>query len=305
MSPQRYISIVVPVYQSVETLLPLFQRTETILNSLGKTFEFIYVLDGNNRESWSELLKIQKANEAHVRLFNLAKNYGQNAATICGINHALGEVIITMDDDLQTPPEEIAKLLEHYEKTHAEVIFGAPISRNRSPLRKFGAWFGRVWFKAVDGADIGTAFRLISPRIKDQLNREKHNLFLNQIIHWHTNDIDTIEVVNEPRAEGKSGYSFLGLLMIMVRLVFFYTDFPLKFISGIGALISIVCFGIGSFFIWEKITLGAEAGFASIIVALFFATGIILMALSVLGHFIHRIYQDRSNMPLYSVKTKV
>lgn len=305
MSTQLDISVVVPVYQSVETLLPLFQGTQAILNSIGKTFEFIYVLDGNNPESWSELLKIQRANESEVRLFYLAKNYGQNAATICGINHALGQVVITMDDDLQTPPEEIAKLIEQYEKTGAEVIFGAPISRNRSPLRKFGAWFGRVWFKAVDGADIGTAFRLISPRIKDQLNSENHNLFLNQVIHWHTIDIETIEVINEPRATGKSGYSFLGLLMIMLRLVFFYTDFPLKFMSAFGALISIVCFGLGSFFIWEKITLGAEAGFASIIVAIFFATGIILMALSVLGHFIHRIYQDRSNRPLYSVKTKV
>lgn len=299
------ISIVVPVYNSVDTLRPLFERSKSTMEAEERSFEFIFILDGINSDCWDELRAIKKDFPDAIRLFNLAKNYGQNAATLCGINHAKGNLIITMDDDLQTPPEEMAKLLAVFAEGEVDVVFGAPIKRNRSKIRQFGAWFGRIWFKAVDGADIGTAFRLIGPRIKHQLNSMNHNLFLNQIIHWHTQDIVTVDVVNEPRQTGRSGYSLLGLFMIMMRLVLFYTDFPLRFMTVFGGLLSLICFGLGAFYIYEKFTLGAELGFTSIIVAIFFATGLILMALSILGMFINRIYDDRSHKPVYSVKTEL
>jgi glycosyltransferase involved in cell wall biosynthesis len=305
LTNQIEISVVVPVFNSVETLEPLFQRTQSVMLSLEKSFELIFVLDGNNVKSWSELLSIQKKSEGNVRLFRLAKNYGQNSATICGINHSKGQVVITMDDDLQTPPEEIANLLEKYEQSNLDVVYGVPEVQKSSKFRRLGARIGKVWFKAIDGSDLGSSFRLIGPRIKNHLNSERQSLFINQVVNWYTNDIDTVEVKNAPRLTGKSGYSLLNLIMIMLRLIVFYTDFPLRLITGLGAFISVVCFGLGAFYVFEKFTIGAELGFTSIIVAIFFATGIILLALSVIGLYINRMYEYRSNKPVYSVKTEI
>ena len=299
------ISVVIPVYRSVDTLMPLFQRIEATMTGAGKTFEVIFILDGDHDESWQELLKVKKCAGDNVRLLNLAKNYGQNAATICGIEHAKGQILITMDDDLQTPPEEIIKLLEYYEAEEVDVIFGAPIKRSRPPLRRLGAWAGRLWYRSIEGSDFGTSFRLIGNRVKENINSGGSGQILNQMIHWYTSDIATVEVKNEPRESGRSGYTFIDLSMIMLRLVVFYTDFPLRLMTGAGAILSLLCFGLGAYYIWEKFTLGAELGFTSIIVAIFFATGIILMALSIIGMYINRIYEERNHKPMYSVRREV
>jgi hypothetical protein len=128
-------------------------------------------------------------------------------------------------------------------------------------------------------------------------------LFLNQVIHWYTDDVQNVEVEHQVREEGKSGYSFFGLSFLALKLIFFYTDFPLRLMSLLGLLTAAVCFGFGIYFIYEKLVIGAEPGFASIITAIFFATGIIMVCLSVLGAYISRIYTDRIKRPVYSVKT--
>jgi undecaprenyl-phosphate 4-deoxy-4-formamido-L-arabinose transferase len=158
----------------------------------------------------------------------------------------------------------------------------------------------------VDGAEIGSSFRLLSPELKEKLNRQAHDqLFLNQVIHWYTDEVEKVDVVHESREEGASGYSVIGLFIMALRLIFFYTDFPLRLMSISGLLIAAVCFGLGLYFIYEKLVFGAESGFASIITAIFFATGIIMLCLSILGAYISRIYADRIRKPVYSIKTRI
>ncbi|MGB0918334.1 MAG: glycosyltransferase, partial [Flavobacteriales bacterium] len=232
------------------------------------------------------------------------RNYGQNAATVCGITHAKGEMVVTMDDDLQTPPEEITKLIETQKATDAALVFGVTAKQKNPFLKRLGSAMIKRIFDWVDGADIGSGFRLISAELKEKLNKQTHDqLFLNQVVHWYTDEIEKVEVEHERRGEGKSGYSFLGLSIIALKLIFFYTDFPLRVMSILGMLIAVVCFGFGSFYIYEKVTIGAEAGFASIITAIFFATGIIMVCMSILGAYISRIYANRIKRPVYSVKT--
>jgi hypothetical protein len=142
--------------------------------------------------------------------------------------------------------------------------------------------------------------------MKEKLNKQAHDqLFLNQVIHWYTDEIEKVEVEHHSRNEGRSGYSFLGLTGIAIKLIFFYTDFPLRLMSVFGLLISFVCFSLGVYYIYEKIIIGTEAGFASIITAIFFATGLIILCLSILGAYISRIYADRIRKPVYSIKTKL
>lgn len=304
MSRHVDITVVIPVFNSVETLLPVYQRTAATLLKLGKSFEVLFVEDGGPLESWNELKSIRKANPETVTLIRLGRNYGQNAATVCGITHAKGGLVVTMDDDLQTPPEEIEKLLKVQVETDAAVVFGTTPKQKNPFLKRLGSAMIKRIFDWVDGADIGSGFRLITPELKEKLNKQTHDqLFLNQVIHWYTDEIEKVEVVHEPRNEGKSGYSFFGLSIIALKLIFFYTDFPLRMMSILGMLIALTCFGFGSFYIYEKVTIGAEAGFASIITAIFFATGIIMVCMSILGAYISRIYANRIKRPVYSVKT--
>ncbi len=298
--------MVIPVFNSVETLRPVYERTASVLSKLGKSFEVLFVEDGGPVESWNELKAIKKSFPDTVSLIRLGRNYGQNAATVCGITNARGSMVITIDDDLQTPPEEILKLVNAYEVSNSAVIFGVTPQQSNPLLKRMGSYFIKKIFNWVDGADIGSSFRLISPEMKEKLNKQAHDqLFLNQVIHWYTDEIEKVEVEHHSRNEGRSGYSFLGLTGIAIKLIFFYTDFPLRLMSVFGLLISFVCFSLGVYYIYEKIIIGTEAGFASIITAIFFATGLIILCLSILGAYISRIYADRIRKPVYSIKTKL
>jgi undecaprenyl-phosphate 4-deoxy-4-formamido-L-arabinose transferase len=300
------ISVVVPVFNSVETLKPLYERIAATLFSHGKAFEVIFVEDGGPVESWNELKKIKNEFPETVTIIRLGRNYGQNAATVCGVTNAKGATVITIDDDLQTPPEEIGKLLTAFERTQAAAIFGVTPQQSNPFFKRLGSYLIKKIFDWVDGADIGSSFRLISPELKEKLNKQAHDqLFLNQVIHWYTDEIEKVEVEHHSRTEGRSGYSFLGLTGLALRLIFFYTDFPLRVMSIVGLLVSVVCFGLGIYYIYEKLVDGAEAGFASIITAIFFATGIIILCLSILGAYISRIYSDRIRKPVYSIKTRM
>lgn len=306
LSQKTDITVVVPVFNSVETLHPLYERISATLFKLGKSFEVLFVEDGGPIESWNELKSIKKAFPETVSLIRLGRNYGQNAATVCGITNARGQIVITIDDDLQTPPEEIEKLLEAYKLNDSAVVFGVTASQSNPLIKRIGSYMIKKIFDWVDGADIGSSFRLIAPELKGKLNKQAHDqLFLNQVIHWYTDEITNVEVKHESRTEGSSGYSFFGLAGIALRLLFFYTDFPLRMMSYTGLLIAFVCFGLGSYYVYEKVVIGSEAGFASLITAIFFTTGIIMVCLSILGSYISRIYADRIKRPVYSIKTKL
>lgn len=306
MSQTTDITIVVPVFNSVETLRPLYERAAATLSKLNRSFEILFVEDGGPIESWNELKTIKKTFPDTVSLIRLGRNYGQNAATVCGITNARGSIVITIDDDLQTPPEEIEKLLQKYEETKASAIFGVTARQNNPIIKRIGSYMIKKIFDWVDGADIGSSFRLIAPELNEKLNKQVHDqLFLNQVIHWYTDEIVSVEVKHESRTEGNSGYSFFGLAGIALRLLFFYTDFPLRVMSYTGLLIAFICFGLGVYYVYEKLVIGAEAGFASIITAIFFTTGIIMVCLSILGSYISRIYADRIKRPVYSIKTKL
>lgn len=270
------------------------------------SFEVLFVEDGGTDESWSELKRIKSLYPEQIRLVRFARNYGQNAATVCGISQALGANIITIDDDLQTPPEEISKLLKAQKESGADVVFGVTSEQNNPFFKRVGSSALKRIFKYIDGSDLGSSFRFIGQQLKEKLVKQSHDqLFLNQVIHWYTDEIVKVEVEHESRSEGNSGYSILGLFMISFRLIFFYTDFPLRLMTAVGLVIAAVCFGLGIYYIYERIVIGTEPGFASIITAIFFATGIIMICLSVLGAYISRIYADRIRKPVYSIKSIV
>ena len=298
------LSVVVPVFNSAETLLPMFERIAAVCKAGDKTFEIIYVHDGGHYDSWNAICQIQKAHPDQVKGIRLGRNFGQHNATLCGIDHSSGEWILTIDDDLQNPPEEMTKLWEALEDPEVEMAYGISKQKKQSWWRNLGsAAFKSVFRYLTRGLKDGSSFRLIRRSLADKLGKHREQfVFLDQIIAWYTWHIAYIPVKHEPRQGGKSGYSGFKLLEMALKTIILYTDLPLRMMIWGGLIASVLSLGIGSVFIILKLVNDAAVGFTALFTAISFSASIILLSLGILGEYIGRIYAARTERPVYSVK---
>ena len=301
------VSVVVPVFNSAATLEELFTRSKAALEGAAYHFEMIFVHDGGGEEAWAEMVRLKEAYPHQLTAIRLARNFGQHNATLCGIHHAQGHYIVTLDDDLQHPPEEILTLLEHQRVTDRELIYGIYAQKQHSRIRNLGGNVLRFVFQRfASGMPNGSSFRLITRNLADQLaNHRPSFVFLDQIIAWYTHDVEMVVVRHEPRKQGKSGYSVLGLVAMALNFIISYTDIPLKLMVWVGLLASLGSLGLGTLFIILKLMNGAAVGFTALITAISFSASIIMLSLGVLGEYIGRIYADRQDRPVYHIKTKL
>ena len=302
---KKDFSIVVPVYYSEKTLAELYLRIEKYFTKKQKSFVVIFVDDGSADKSWEVLLTLKKKNPHTVTAVKLTQNYGQHNALFCGLTFVKGEWVITIDDDLQTPPEEIEKLLLTQENTGAELVYGYYEKKEHSLIRNAGSWFvGKIFKNFANMSGKGSSFKLISSFVTEKvISRNYRMFFLDEILAWHTDNIEHVVVEHLPRKEGQSGYTLFKLFKITLKLVVGYTAFPLKIISWFGLLSALICLGFVSYFIYMKYNYGAELGFTTLIVSIFFSTGLILFSLGIIGEYIRRLYIGETGKPSYTVKT--
>lgn len=303
-STQILVSVVVPVYNSTETLAELYVAICESVDYSKYNLEVIFVDDHGSNESWKRLEEIKENNTNSVKIIRLSKNFGQNSSTLCGIDHAAGEMVITIDDDMEFHPKDIVELLKKADENNSDVVYGV---FNKAPKKSLRAFGRRILFfllnKLENGATIGSSFRLIKRNIVEKINHHNQDhLFINQIISWYTSDIDYVNVEYHQRKDIKSGYTFRKLLSIGLKLVFYYTSFPLKLIIWFSFLTAIVSFGFAVYYFIQKITVGTLVGYSSLIVSIFVATSIIMLGIGVLAIFVNRIYNSRIKKPNYSIK---
>lgn len=218
MSSTPKLSIVVPVYNGATTIEELHQRIRKVVDD----FELIFVEDGGSDNSWEVIRKIHQSFPNEVKGVQLAKNFGQNNATICGICEASGEYVLTMDDDLQNPPEEIPKLIKAIEEKDCDLVYGFFKHKYHSFIRNMGGRFlGWIFKLLAKGFKLGSSFRLMKGEIASQIceNKEKSE-FLELLVHWETSKINYVEVLHERRKSGQSGYNLFKLIRIGLRLIF-------------------------------------------------------------------------------------
>jgi glycosyltransferase involved in cell wall biosynthesis len=296
-------SVVVPVYNSAATLEELYQRVAALFKSMDKSFEVIYVNDQSPDNSWEVILQLKRLHK-EVRGISLARNAGQQNATLCGIQNSKGDLIVTMDDDLQTPPEEIPKLIECIERTNADFVYGIYDAKRHSLIRNIGSKFFNAFFKLIASTSgKGSSFRLIKRSLANQINKVGHDYFLlDEVLSWYTLDIEQQLVEHHTRGEGKSGYNTLKLIQMSLNYTFNYSAFPLRMMTYFGFLVSLVFFGIGLFFIYQKLYEDVALGFTSIIVSIFFSAGVILFCMGIIGEYISRIYLKDHDRPAYVIK---
>ncbi|MCX6247530.1 MAG: glycosyltransferase family 2 protein [Bacteroidetes bacterium] len=298
-------SIVVPVFNSCESLEELYHRIEKAMNGTGKSFEVLFIDDDSRDASWDKLQSLRERNPDHVTAIRLARNFGQHNATVCGIAQASGTFIFTMDDDLQHPPEEMPKLIAVMELGDADLVYGISDLKQHSVSRNLGSSAVKASSRHLfSSKGNGSSFRLLrSSLAKNLLNHQLNFIFIDELFNWYTNHIEFVQVEHHKRPYQKSTYTYHSLFSMFANLVIYYTSIPLRAMVYGGFISSFLSLLIGVWFIYRKIVHNVPLGFTALIVAVLFSTSIILLSLGVIGEYLSRIYSVQNHKPPFAIKT--
>ena len=305
MNNPKY-SVIVPVYNSQHSLEELTERLDNTFRSVSETYEVLFVDDRSTDESWHILKEIRKKHPGRVRLIRLARNFGQHNATLCGMRFAKGDFIITIDDDLQSLPDDIPLLIREQETSDCDVVYGITSGRkSHNLIRNSGSLLVKKTSKRLRNTPgEGSSFRLIRKNITDKLaEHTSYFAFIDEMLLWHTDSVRFAEVRHLPRKHDQSGYSAAKLLKLVTNLIIFYTDAPLKILSYGGFFASFISFVMAVIFIIKKLFYNVPLGYTSLIVAILFSTSIILFSLGIIGEYLSRIYKVQNRKPPYSIQT--
>jgi glycosyltransferase involved in cell wall biosynthesis len=305
---KKLISVVVPVFNSSATIAELGQRIHTVFGTMSYSYELILVDDGSSDDSWQKIEKLKEAGMVNVKAIRLSKNFGQHNALLCGFNFCSGESVLTMDDDLQHPPEEIPKIIEKFEGTNADVVYGMPIDRKHSSIRRAGSYFVRSTSEhSTEKLKGGSSFRLIKRSLTDTIkNNHNHNfLFMDAILGWYTGNFASVDVKHDPRKAGKSGYTIARLFYTYLDVLINYSAGPLKILTYGGLISSIISFILGLRFLWRKLIYNVPLGYTSLIVSILFSTSLILLCLGIIGQYLYKMYQLQNKRPPYSIDKQI
>lgn len=300
------LSVVIPVYNSEETLDALVNGIHSTLNGR-YPYELILIDDGSRDGSWKKLEALKKNSGAPITAIRLRKNFGQHNAIACGLGFAKGDLIVTMDDDLQHPPSEIPKLVARYDETAADVVYGEYIDKRHSWMRNTGSRFVKDSSRLMQGnSGHGSSFRLFNKEIAEKILHHQHRgfFFIDEIIHWYTGNIVTTPVEHHPRTAGRSGYTTAKLVGLYFNVLVNYTAIPLRWMTWVGLFSSIVSFAFGLRFLIMKLHHPNYVlpGFTATIVAILFSTSLLMFCMGIMGQYMYKLYQLQHRRPPYSVE---
>jgi len=301
---QPEYSIVIPVYNSENTLEELFSRIQKVFAGLHKRFEVVFVDDCSKDHSWDILVKMKEKHPELLTVIRLSRNYGQHNAVFCGMEHSTGELIITLDDDLQIPPEEIPKLISKFGESDADLVYGYYGKKKHGIVRNFGSYFIKKSSRILlQSPGEGSSFRLLTRQLAQ--NILKHNqefMYIDELLLWYTGNIAFVQVEHRRRSSNQSGYSTWKLMKLSFNIVIYYTAVPLRIMTYGGFILSVLSFFLAIRFIINKLIHDVPLGYTSLIVAILFSTSIIMLCLGLIGEYLTRIYKVQNKKPPYSIK---
>jgi glycosyltransferase involved in cell wall biosynthesis len=298
------LSAVVPVYNSAGTLPALVQRLSSALQPLASSYEIVLVNDGSRDESWRVIGELAAANP-HVLGIELMRNYGQHNALLAGIRAAHCEVIITLDDDLQHPPEEIPRLLEKLAQGY-DVAYGTPEREQHGFWRDMASQVTKLALKDVMGAETAShvsAFRAFRTRLREAFaNYQSPFVCIDVLLTWGTTRFAVVPVRHAPRHLGTSSYTFKKLVTHALNMMTGFSTWPLQVASMLGFGFTlfgmlVLLYVVGRYLIEG----GAVPGFPFLasIIALF--SGAQLFALGIIGEYLARMHFRTMERPPYVI----
>ncbi|MGA2200407.1 MAG: glycosyltransferase family 2 protein [Terriglobales bacterium] len=304
LAPRR-ISVVIPVYRS-ETILPeLVRRLESVLVAIAENFELILVNDCSPDRSW-DVISDLAGRYSWIRPINLMRNYGQHNALLCGIRAARYDVIVTIDDDLQHPPEEIPKLLEVLAGGY-DVVYGTPEQEQHGLGRDFASWVTKLALQNVMGAEIARqvcAFRAFRAQVaKAFAHYEGSFVSVDVLLTWGTNRFSATSVKHSPREQGTSGYTFRKLMTHAMNMMTGFSTMPLQMASLIGFVFTLFGLVVLAYVVIRYLVQGGSVPgfpFLASIIALF--SGAQLFALGIIGEYLARMHFRSMQKPPYVVR---
>jgi glycosyltransferase involved in cell wall biosynthesis len=300
------ISVVVPVYRGQRTLLTLVERLEAVLGVPYPDYEILLVDDGSPDESW-KVIETLAAARSRVRGVLLMRNYGQHNALLAGIRRASGGIVVTMDDDLQNPPEEVPRLLARLEDGF-DVVYGTPATMQHGMWRNLASRLTKLALRSMMGAETAShvsAFRAFRTQLRDGFDRYSGPFAsLDVLLTWSTDRFGHVKVAQVPRGAGESNYTFRMLVRHALNMLTGFSTWPLRVASLVGFLFTLVgaatlVFVVGRYFIQGSSVPGFP--FLASVIAIF--SGAQLFALGMIGEYLARIHFRTMDRPAYVVRT--
>lgn len=307
----KKVSVVIPVYNEEESLPQLLERTIKSCKQLKQEYELILVDDGSSDNSAKMLEEAAAIEENHVIAIILNRNYGQHSAIMAGFNQADGDLVITLDADLQNPPEEIPRLVSTAEEGY-DVVGTRRRNRQDSWFRKTASKMINSMITKATGrsmGDYGCMLRAYRRHIVEaMLQCHERSTFIPILANTFARRTIEIDVAHAEREYGDSKYSFLKLINLMYDLLTCLTTAPLRLLSIVGSVIAVSGFVLALLLIVLRIIFGAmwaAEGVFTLFAILFMFIGAQFVAMGLLGEYIGRIYNDVRVRPRYFIQKVV
>lgn len=303
-------SVVVPVYNSEHTLHELYKRVSKVFDeTLHEEFEMILVDDGSKDHSY-EIMEELHDKDNRVKIIQQARNFGQHPALLCGFKYVKGDFIITMDDDLQHPPEEIPKLIKVMnERDDVDVIIAKYEGRQHNIIRRMGTWVSvyatSKMLKKPRDLEI-TSFRLIRRFIVDAIVKmDVHLPQIGNLLVQTSNRIINVPVHHDARKYGKSGYSFKRLAKDLIYDITTNSAFPLIVVRDLGITSFIISVVLALFYLFRYFLYGVSVeGWTTLVLFMLAYNGVILLSIGIIGEYLMHILDEAKKMPNYVERRK-
>jgi undecaprenyl-phosphate 4-deoxy-4-formamido-L-arabinose transferase len=299
------LSLVIPVYRSHDILRELYSRIVSAIEPFDNNFELIFVEDCGGDRSW-EVIEDLSRHDARIRGLRLARNFGQHNALLCGIRAAQGDIIVTLDDDLQNPPEEIPKLLEKLHESDCDVVYGTPLREQHGLFRNIASRITKLALQSAMGAETArkvSAFRVFRSHLRDAFKDYRSpTVNIDVLLTWGTTFFSSTTVRQDERHVGESGYTLRKLISHALNMMTGFSTMPLQLASIMGFTFAAMGFVVLAYVVIRYLFFGTTVPgfpFLASIIAIF--SGVQLFALGIFGEYLARMHFRSMDRPPYSV----
>jgi glycosyltransferase involved in cell wall biosynthesis len=297
-------STVVPVYKTAETLSLLVDRLGNVLPGISESYEVILVDDSSMDNSWALIEQLAEKYPWVVGI-QLMRNYGQHNALLCGIRQARYDVIVTLDDDLQNPPEEIPFLLAELDKGF-DVVYGVPQKEQHGLWRDLASRVTKLVLQTTMGVRMArevSAFRAFRTELRKGFEQYTAPLvMIDVLLSWGTSRFSAVTVRHEPRANGGSNYTFRKLVTHALNMVTGFSTLPLRFASLLGFLFTLFGAGVLVYVVGRYFLQGSIPGFPFLASIITIFSGVQLLTLGIFGEYMARLYDRVMGRPTYVIE---
>ena len=305
-TPAPEISVVIPVFNEEDNLRELGERLIRTLTAMGRPFEIIFVDDGSTDRSWELLTDLNDQYPQHIRALQFHRNFGQHQAIFAGFQAARGQVMVTLDADLQNPPEEIPRLVAKLDEGY-DTVGGWRENRQDSIFRRLPSQLVNTVMSRVTGVklrDYGCMLRAYRRSVVDSINQcQESSSFIPALANLFSQRVAEIPVGHAERERGKSKYGLIKLLRLNFDLMTGFSNLPIHLVGFMGVTIAFLGLLFGFMLFIRRIFVGPEVeGVFTLFAILFVFVGLNTLGLALIGEYVGRIYREVRGRPRFVIR---